>query len=199
MPEKIFSCAKEDCCELLAGLFDTDGCIRVGKKYGNRLPAVNAVFSTVSLNLAKDVRDLLQKIGVNAAIQKKTQRNRNRKIKDVHPYYNVEITSKDSLLNFWKNVHPKVHYKKAALNTIAEICKQKKRWRRNDFEYETINNVVELGEQVVYNLTADDTHTYVANGIITHNSSFDGLKNLFYNPKAFNILSFPNIWDENQE
>lgn len=33
----------------------------------------------------------------------------------------------------------------------------------------------------------------------TEGGSFDGLKNIFYNPKAFNVLSFPNIWDDNQE
>lgn len=59
LPEKIFSCTKKDCCEMLAGLFDTDGCIRVGNVYGNRLPITTALFTTVSLNLAKDVRDLL--------------------------------------------------------------------------------------------------------------------------------------------
>jgi len=59
LPEKVFSCTKNDCCEMLAGLFDTDGCIRVGNAYGNRLPSANALFTTVSLNLAKDVRDLL--------------------------------------------------------------------------------------------------------------------------------------------
>ena len=199
LPEKIFSCTKKDCCDLLAGLFDTDGCIRVGKAYGNRLPATSALFTTVSLNLAKDVRDLLQKIGVHAAIQKKHQRNRNRKIRDANPYYNVEIEDRDSLLNLWQNVSPRVAHKKAALNAIAEICKKKRRWYRNDFQYEIIESIENIGKQVVYNLTADDTHTYTANGIITHNSSFDGLKNLFYNPKAFNVLSFPNIWDDGQE
>lgn len=29
-------------------------------------------------------------------------------------------------------------------------------------------------------------------------SSFDGLKNIFYHPEAFNCLSFPNIWDDGQ-
>ena len=33
----------------------------------------------------------------------------------------------------------------------------------------------------------------------TVGGSFDGLKNLFYNPDAFNVLSFPNIWDEGAE
>jgi hypothetical protein len=183
----------------LAGLFDTDGCVRVGNQYGNRLPATTALFTTVSLNLAKDVRDLLQKIGVNAAIQKKNQRKRNRSIRDVNPYYNVEITDRDSLLNFCENVPLKVAHKKAALVAIAEICKRKKRWYKNDFQYETIESVESIGSQTVYNLTADNTHTYTANGIITHNSSFDGLKKMFYHPDAFNVLSFPNIWDDNAE
>jgi hypothetical protein len=33
----------------------------------------------------------------------------------------------------------------------------------------------------------------------TEGGAFDGLKELFYNPKAFNILAFPNIWDDNSE
>ena len=53
LPEKIFSCSKHDCCELLAGLFDTDGCIRLGKSYGNRLPNSSALITTISIELAK--------------------------------------------------------------------------------------------------------------------------------------------------
>ena len=30
----------------------------------------------------------------------------------------------------------------------------------------------------------------------TEGGSFDGLKKLFYQPEAFNVLSFPNIWDD---
>lgn len=33
----------------------------------------------------------------------------------------------------------------------------------------------------------------------TEGGSFDGLKKIFYNPKAFNVLSFPNIWDDGAE
>lgn len=33
----------------------------------------------------------------------------------------------------------------------------------------------------------------------TEGASFDGLKELFYKPKAYNVLSFPNIWDDNAE
>ena len=33
----------------------------------------------------------------------------------------------------------------------------------------------------------------------TKGAAFDGLKNMFYHPDAFNVLSFPNIWDDNAE
>ena len=33
----------------------------------------------------------------------------------------------------------------------------------------------------------------------TEVGSFDGLKELFYKPDAYNVLSFPNIWDDNAE
>lgn len=33
----------------------------------------------------------------------------------------------------------------------------------------------------------------------TEGASFDGLKELFYKPKAYNVLSFQNIWDEGRQ
>lgn len=33
----------------------------------------------------------------------------------------------------------------------------------------------------------------------TEGASFDGLKTIFYNPEAFNVLSFPNIWDDGRQ
>lgn len=33
----------------------------------------------------------------------------------------------------------------------------------------------------------------------TAGGQFDGLKDLFYKPDAYNVLSFPNIWDDGQE
>ena len=33
----------------------------------------------------------------------------------------------------------------------------------------------------------------------TEGGSFDGLKNIFYNPDAFNVLSFDNIWDDGRD
>lgn len=62
----------------------------------------------------------------------------------------------------------------------------------------TVKSVEFIGEQDVYNITADTTHTYIANGIITHNTAgnedlakdaFDYLRE----PEANEVLSMP--WD----
>ena len=199
LPNCVFSCRESDCCELLAGLIDTDGNVSIRKGSGNRMPYTVVLISTICLEMAKQIRDLYQKLGIHASIQKKQQRNRDRKIKDVNPYYNVEVVDKDSLIQLCTKIKPKIKYKKDKLNQILDICADRKRWRKQKFEYETISCVKNLGVQIVYNIQVSNTHTYIVNGIITHNSSFDGLKNLFYKPEAFNCLAFPNIWDDGQE
>lgn len=199
LPDCIFSSRESDCCELLAGLIDTDGNISIRKMSGNRMPYTVVLISTICLEMAKQIRDLYQKLGIHASIQKKQQRNRNRKIRDVNPYYNVEVVDKDSLIQLCNKIKPKIKYKKDKLNQILNICTSRKRWRKQKFEYETISNIKDLGLQTVYNIQVSNTQTYIVNGIITHNSSFDGLKNLFYKPEAFNCLAFPNIWDDGQE
>jgi len=61
---------------------------------------------------------------------------------------------------------------------------------------EKIVSIEDIGEREIYNLTADGNNNYIANGIVTHNTggteggSFDGLKDLFYKPDAYNILGF---------
>lgn len=43
--------------------------------------------------------------------------------------------------------------------------------QNNGYAYkEYVDSVVDIGEKMVYNLTASDTHTYLANDIITHNT-----------------------------
>lgn len=200
LPEKIFSCCKNDCCELLAGLFDTDGCIRLGKSYGNRLPNSSALITTISIELAKQIRDLFQKIGVHASIQKKKPTKRSiSRYKVVHDTYNVEIVDKQSLINLYLNVHPKIKYKQKALETIYESVKNRQRWRKNNFEYETIKSITNLGENVVYDISTEKYHNYIAEGFINHNCAFDGLKDAFYHPSSYNIYAFPNIWDEDAD
>ena len=77
----------------------------------------------------------------------------------------------------------------------------------DDWWYEVIQvvNIENIGVKRIYNLTANTTHTYLANGIITHNTGgvtgadFAGSEKLFYNPSAYNIYGIPNVFDKNSD
>lgn len=71
--------------------------------------------------------------------------------------------------------------------------------------HDRIVSVTPIGEQYVYNLTANNTHTYLANGVITHNTggskdaNFSGCLELIYNPLGYNVYGLPNVFDKNSQ
>jgi len=56
-----------------------------------------------------------------------------------------------------------------------------------------IVNIVDIGVQTIYNLSAICSRTYLANNIITHNtagdkeSDFSAAQKIMYSPRAFNM------------
>ena len=94
---------------------------------------------------------------------------------DKSDYYSIEISSRDSIIALCSCVKLLIKYKQDKLNEAYNINLNKKRWRRNKFEYETIRKIDLVGPKVVYNISAGNTHTYLCNGIITHNSNFYGI------------------------
>ena len=73
------------------------------------------------------------------------------------------------------------------------------------YEQRFINKIEKIGKKQVYNLTANITNTYIANGIITHNtggsegSNFYGALEIIYNPLGYNVYALPNVFDKNSQ
>lgn len=198
LPDAIFRASKEDVANLIAGLIDTDGNINIYRSNkGNRLPSTTVSIATSSIELAKQVQLLLIKLGVYANILIKKPSKSIKRIVDKNPYYSIEISSRDSIIALHDSVNLLVGYKQNKLDEAYNININKKRWRKNEFEYETIKNIKHVGRKVVYNLSADNTHTYLGNGIITHNSNFYGILQMLYNPRGYNIYALPNLYDKN--
>ncbi len=198
LPDLIWSSTKQDVSDLIAGLIDTDGNISIYEKTkGKRLPSCTVSISTAVLELAKEIRMLLSKLGVTAAVHKHNPSKKDKKIKDKNPWYSIEISSRDSIIALGDSVTLLLKYKQEALMRAVEISKNKKRHRRNKFEYETVKAIESLGSQTVYNLSASGKHTYLGNGIITHNSNFYGILEMLYNPKGYNVYPLPNVFDKN--
>lgn len=124
IPQALFNASKEDVCNFLAGLIDTDGCVSIGKLHGKRkLPAVSISIATSNKILAEQVQLLLSKIGVYANINiKLPSTNPNKRIKDKNLYYSIDIQTRDGVINLANSVHLLIKYKQKSLEAAREIA-----------------------------------------------------------------------------
>ena len=202
LPKEIFASDKNSVCELLAGLFDTDGHISI-RKNKRRNSWIGSITLTSSCKeLLSETQLLLQKLGIHGGIKYcKPNLNKTIGIKDVDGWYNLNISDRDSLIKFANSITLFAEHKQENLNIIKEVFDDIKPLRVNrGFRYEKIKIIEKTGIKQVYNLTADTTNTYLGNGIITHNtygSDFEGLQEIFYNPSGYNVLGLPNVYDKN--
>lgn len=190
LPVDIQSYRKEDICELLGGFFDTDGSVNAGTG------GYKIVLTASSYDLLFEVQLLLQKLGIHCSVDriKATTFSGKGGIMD---YYRLSVCDKRSVIKFHENISFKLTYKQEKLNHIVScfnnapttIRKGKPVIIRKGVEgmrFERVVSVEPIGMKEIYNLTAGNTHTYIANGIITHNT-------------GGNILStskdFKDFWD----
>lgn len=192
LPLHTHSYKKEDICELLGGIFDADS--YVGIK--------SIELSSAYKNLMLEVQLLLQKLGIHSNIKyKKPSFNKEDSIKGVNGHYCLSIADKKSLDMFYKNIRYLPKYKQDALDNLIERLKGKGSKTPKEvsgLRFERVVSLEYLGLKPVYNLTAGTTHTYIANGIITHNTggeaslSGDAMSALA-NPASLNFMEMD--WD----
>ena len=191
-PIKIGQYSKEALSELIGGFFDTDGYVYYRKAKGLDLAEISV--SSASKQLLEMLSLLLIKFGIHGRIRERKPRENNPL--DKNSYYEYTIADSVSLLNFCNSIklYPKV--KQERLNKIKEIFSKKIPTSKRE---EKIISIEDIGLQTIYNLTADNTHTYIANGIVTHNtegSDFSGALEMIYNPLGYNVYGVPNVFDK---
>lgn len=201
LPPNYGSLNKNDLRLIIAGLFDTDGNVNVSlnKKRGTYSPVIS--LSSAYKELLVEVLLVLQKFGIHANVQtKKPNLNKKSGIIGKSNYYSLEISDVDSIINFYKEIPLLIGYKIEALKFAYEKALFKKSLRRNkEFYYEKIISIEDVGEKDIYNLTTSGTHTYLANGIITHNSDFSGALEMINYPSGYNVYSLPNVYDRGSD
>lgn len=191
LPTDIHSYTKEDICELLGGIFDADS--YVGIK--------SIELSSAYKNLMLEVQLLLQKIGIHANIKYKNPSTSSSSIKGINGHYCLSVADKKSIETFHKSIYFLPEYKQVALEKLIfklSTCKSKIPKEVSGLRFERVVSLEPIGLKPVYNLTAGNTHTYIANGIVTHNTggeaslSGDAMSALA-NPSSLNFLEMD--WD----
>lgn len=182
LPKNINSCTKEDICEFLGGYFDADGCVHYTKN------SRSIELTSSSYELLDGVRFLLQKVGVHCTITR-VKAKPEPGSKDKNDWHILLITDKKSLIAFYKNIFFRVKYKQIRLGIVIDkisgteskvprmvrFHKEKGHGTKNHgLRFEKVVQVENVGMKPVYNLTAGTTNTYIANGIVTHNTGTTG-------------------------
>ena len=100
LPNNIHAWDKESCAALLAGLFDTDGCVSVRGK-DSRI-----IFYQSNLDLLHEVKQLLLKFGIHTYIAHFSAKDGYIKSRFVQSgeCWGLVISRKDSVINFYNNI-----------------------------------------------------------------------------------------------
>jgi hypothetical protein len=197
LPLYIHSYQKHDICELLGGLFDTDGSISHNIKTP---PCI--YLSAAHKNILLEVKLLLQKIGIHSNITFHKPKLKN--VKDKNGYYRLNVIDRKSIQKFHSQITFFLGYKQEKLEKTIILLENRKNKIPEEtvgIRFEKIVSIEKIGKKPVYNLTAGISNTYIANGIITHNtggdmSKFQDAKSLMFDVDNFNFLTYNNEDDE---
>lgn len=197
LPVNWESLDKDSVINMLAGLYDTDGSV-----FYNNTSSITLTQSNKEILI--QVQTLLRKLGILSHIYKINPIIKEGR-KDKNPWFTLQIKDKKSIYHFCSTIPLRVDYKKEAMEKMilqgdgSDFYK----YQYDNIRLERVKSIESIGIQRIYNLTANDSHTYLANNIITHNtggsegSNFYGILQMLYNPKGYNIYALPNLYDKN--
>lgn len=185
--------------ELLSGLYDTDGTF-----YSKGIKSYIGLTQS-NEEILKQVQILWRKFGVICSITKTKPTIRPNR-KDKNPWFTLVINGTNNLKVASRVLSPLVSHKKEANQSIklffnTYIPKKVKGYNKDYLVYKVVG-IKNIGRQIVYNLSACTSRTYLANNIITHNtagdneSDFAGAQEIMYNPNGYNMYALPNVYDK---
>jgi len=151
VPECILRAPRECVVAFLQGLFDTDG--YVSAKYGN------VFLSTASEQLAREVHTILLNFGILASLRVKLVKGK--------PYHEIAIYGEEAI-----RFHETIGFRLPR--------KQAYREKASPLRYPNIGGIryydpvvcIEQGHAEVYDLCVEPDHHYIAQGFVSHNSTY---------------------------
>lgn len=200
LPVNYQTLTEEDTKLLLAGLYDTDGCIT---GLGND---ATISLTQASREILEQVALLLRKFGIFSSISKNKPSIKEGR-KDKNPWYILQIGGRIEIELFQKYI-PIMQQRK--VTKLQEVCQwfeenpivKVRCYDDKKIIPRTIKKIENIGMQVIYNLSAEQSHTYLANNIITHNtagddmSDFTAFSEIFYSPDGYNMEALDNVFDK---
>ena len=160
VPKIVFKSSNNFKSEFVKALFDCDGYIN---KKGKTID-----YSSKSRKFLEDLQMLLTHLEVESVIRIKNSKIKNK----IYPNYRLFITDNTSIENF-KKIGFKNKYKQERLicHKLNGTRKRKTHYPHEKLVCIRIKSIKEIsGIEEVYDLSVNKNHSFIANGIISHNS-----------------------------
>lgn len=168
IPDSFFFLPTSQIQELLKALFSGDGCAYYRESKGRKTLSIS--FSSASHELTKGVQSLLQSIGIVSKIDA---------LKNAkgHSWYNLSITGMSNIEIFVRDVGFIQERKQQIMLDGWERYKSViPGWTKVQYnEHRTlafipITSITPIGKKRVYDIEVPGDHSFMANGILAHNS-----------------------------
>ena len=200
LPSKYQTLTEEDTKLLLAGLYDTDGCITgIGNSACIELTQANR-------EILEQTALLLRKFGITSSITKNKPSIKEGR-KDKNPWYILTVGGRTNIELFYETIPLLQHRKVEKLLKVHQWFEEHSLVKVRCYDEKkilprTVRSIEYIGEQIIYNLSAEQSHTYLANNIVTHNtagddqSDFTTFSEMYYSPDGYKIYKLDNVFDK---
>ncbi len=149
VPQEIFKSPNTVIAKFISWLFEADGCA-----FGNGRGRTSIQLKSMNKGLLQDVQLLLLYFGIQSRIIEN----------------NLCIRRANDMESFAKYIGFNSMKKKNALNKVLEVAKKRNHKKRLFQRYEKIKKIIPNGTMDVYDFEVPLAHTFIANGIVCHNS-----------------------------
>lgn len=167
LPNSVIQGGRESWVGFLSGYFDTDGSIRdIGEK---QTPAM--YWSSTSLILLQESQHLLSMLGIQSAIYDMGGGGKKEvmgQICDTHQCWGLYIMGISQMTKAAEILILSHSEKSKRLEEYKDAPPS--RYREENFLYDRVVSVEEIGEGVTIGLEIEGCHTHITSGIVTHNS-----------------------------
>ena len=164
IPNSVMSAGLDAVVNYIAGHFDTDGTI-TNPQAIDRIPARLSI-TTTSKEMARQLSELLRRIGISNRIHVSPVGYGGR---ITRLGYIICVWQADMILRFGDLIPFICEKKRDRFNNWRSYLEQK--LRKGGKNLRRIESVVSLGNMQTIGLEVENTHTYITNGVITHNST----------------------------
>ncbi|MBI3027712.1 ATP-binding protein [Candidatus Woesearchaeota archaeon] len=156
VPQQIFKSPKHVIAKFISWLFEADGCA-----FGNGRGRTSIQLKSSTIDVLQDVQLLLLYFGLQSRVIGNNL--------CIRRSYDMELFAKHIGFNSEK--------KKTALNNVLEVIKNKShiQKRKKPQRWERVVKILPSGVMDVYDFEVPVSHTFIANGIVCHNSGKSAL------------------------